>query len=89
MSKTLDEPRNIIVREFSEELIHTCKELHEYIGRDYIPLGIGPVVKRLVNILEFAEHEIERGRDWAYFHRNEWEEMQPKPKRKFIKPRKR
>ena len=88
-SEHLVKPHRIITQHFSEEFIHAVKQKHEYVGRDYIPLGIGPVVKRLVNSLEFIEHEIKKGRDWVFFHRKEWEDMQPKPKRKFIKPRKR
>jgi hypothetical protein len=88
-SEHYERPKRIVLQHFSEDFINACIQQHVHIGRDYIPHGIGPTIKRRVNILEFAEHGIKEGRDWVFFHRKEWEDMQPKPKRKFIKPRKR
>lgn len=88
-TEQLDEPYRIILHHFSDEFVNACKEMQQYIGRNSIPLGVGPLVKRKLNILEFVDYGIKKGHDWQFLYKDEWEQCQPKKKRKFIKPRKR
>jgi len=39
-------------------------------------------------IIEFVKYALTRGYDWKLFGQPEWEEIAPKKKKKFIKPRK-
>ena len=82
-------PIKIIAKHFSDEFLHACQQMHEYIGRDYIPGSYGPLVKRRLNALEFVDYGIKRGYDWQFLYKDEWELCQPKKKHKFIKPKKR
>jgi hypothetical protein len=88
-TEQLDKPIKIIAKEFSDEFLHACQEMHEYIGRDYIPGSYGLLVKRRLNALEFVDYGIKRGYDWQFLYKDEWELCQPKKKHKFIKPKKR
>jgi len=42
-----------------------------------------------IDIIEFVKFGLKRGYDWKLFGQPEWEELQPKKKKKFMKPRKR
>lgn len=88
-TEQLDKPIRIIAEQFSDDFLHACQQMHEYIGRDYVPGSYGPLVKRRLNALEFVDYGIKRGYDWQFLYKDEWELCQPKKKRKFIKPKKR
>ncbi len=42
-----------------------------------------------INLIEFVLYAIERGYDWRLFGKPQWEEIEPKKKKKFMKPKKR
>jgi hypothetical protein len=40
-----------------------------------------------IDIVEFVKYAITRGYDWKLFGQPQWEEIAPKKKRKFMKPK--
>jgi len=42
-----------------------------------------------IDIIEFVKYGLTRGYDWKLFGQPEWEALQPKKKKRFMKPRKR
>ena len=42
-----------------------------------------------INLIEFVLYALKRGYDWRLFGKPQWEEIAPKKKKKFMKPKKR
>ena len=42
-----------------------------------------------IDIIEFVKYGLSRGYDWKLFGQPQWEELQPKKKKRFMKTRKR
>ena len=41
-----------------------------------------------IDLIEFVKYALTKGYDWKLFGKEQWEEIEPKKRKKFIKPRK-
>jgi hypothetical protein len=89
---------NLSLIEKKEEIINSPILNFEPIFKSHINIDKPPKVigrrKLTVNqdiykidIIEFVKYAITRGYDWKLFGQPQWEEIEPKKKQKFMKPK--
>lgn len=88
-----NEPKERIMRMFLKYKSHKLSFVQTKEIKSFVP-WLNKIVTfkhdvYKIDIIEFVKFALVRGYDWKLYGEPEWEDIRPKKKKKFIKPRKR
>jgi hypothetical protein len=62
---------------------------HMLIKYKFSKFGLNQDGNYLFNIIDFVKYALTKGFDWKLYGKPEWEAIEPKKRKKFMKPKKR